>query len=73
MFLTTAITIFDDYKNAEICRKVANKCYLPTNRLMLELIRKYKGKFRISYSITGVLLEQLEKFHGRIDHVQAAG
>ncbi len=52
----------DDHKNAEICRKVANKCYLPTNRLMLELICKYKGKFRISYSITGVLLEQLERF-----------
>ena len=53
---------FDDRKNAEICRKVANKCYLPANRLMLELIEKYKGKFKISYSITGVLLEQLEKF-----------
>jgi alpha-amylase len=52
----------DDYKNAEICRKVANKCYLPTNRLMLELIRKHRGKFKISYSITGVLLEQLERF-----------
>lgn len=53
---------FDDHKNAEICRKVANKCYLPANRLMLELIQKHKGKFKISYSITGVLLEQLEKF-----------
>jgi alpha-amylase len=53
---------FDDHKNAEICRKVANKCYLPTNRLMLELIHKHRGKFKISYSITGVLLEQLEKF-----------
>ncbi|MGD0572629.1 MAG: glycoside hydrolase family 57 protein [Sedimentisphaerales bacterium] len=52
----------DDHKNAEICRKVANKCYLPANKLMLELIRKHKRKFRISYSITGVLLEQLEKF-----------
>jgi alpha-amylase len=53
---------FDDYKNAEICRKVANKCYLPANRLMLDLIRKYDGKFRISYSVTGVLLEQLEMY-----------
>ncbi len=53
---------FDDDKNAEVCRKVAGKCYLPANRLMLELIEKHKGKFRISYSITGVLLEQLQKF-----------
>ena len=50
---------FDDYKNAFICRKVANKCYLPANRLLLELIRKYDGRFKVSYSITGVLLEQL--------------
>jgi len=53
---------FDEQKNAEICRKVANKCYLPANRLMLELIKKYKGKFKISYSITGVLLEQLQLY-----------
>jgi alpha-amylase len=53
---------FDDSKNAEVCRKVANKCYLPANRLMLELIEKYNGKFKLSYSITGVLLEQLQKY-----------
>src|SRR4030042_1087242 len=53
---------FDEKKNAEICRKVAKKCYLPTNLLMLELIKKYNGRFKIAYSITGVLLEQLEKY-----------
>jgi len=53
---------FDDRKNAEICRKVANKCYLPANRLILDLIRKYDGRFRVAYSVTGVLLEQLEKY-----------
>jgi alpha-amylase len=53
---------FDDHKNANICRKVANKCYLPTNRLLLKLIRRYEGRFKISYSITGTLLEQLEKY-----------
>jgi len=53
---------FDDYKNGEICRKVANKCYLPANRLLLDLIEKYQGRFKISYSITGVLLDQLEHY-----------
>jgi len=53
---------FDDAKNAQICRKVANKCYLPANRLLLDLIRKHDGRFRISYSITGTLLEQLQEF-----------
>jgi len=53
---------FDDHKNAAICRKVANKCYLPTNRLILNLIRKFDGRFKVAYSITGVLLEQFQHF-----------
>jgi alpha-amylase len=53
---------FDDYKNGTICRKVANKCYLPANRLLLNLIRRFDGRFRIAYSITGLLLEQLERY-----------
>ena len=53
---------FDDYKNASICRKVAHKCYLPANRLLLDTINRYDGKFKIAYSITGVLLEQLQKY-----------
>jgi alpha-amylase len=53
---------FDEYKNAEICRKVAQKCYLPTNRLMLDLIRRYGKAFSISYSITGVALEQFQRW-----------
>ena len=53
---------FDDSKNGAICRKVANKCYLPANRLILDLIKEHKGKFRVAYSITGVFLEQLAEF-----------
>ena len=53
---------FDDYKNAEICRKVGSRCYLPTNRLMLELLQRYGKAFAISFSITGVALEQLERW-----------
>lgn len=53
---------FDEQKNRQICRKVANKCYLPANRLMLKLINRYGKNFKISYSITGILLEQFEKY-----------
>ncbi|HUT28518.1 MAG TPA: glycoside hydrolase family 57 protein [Sedimentisphaerales bacterium] len=53
---------FDDYKNAFICRKVANKCYLPTNRLLLDLIRRHQGRFKVAYSLTGTLLEQLQLY-----------
>lgn len=53
---------FDYHKNAAICRKVANKCYLPANRLFLDIIRRFKGRFKIAYSITGVLLEQFQQY-----------
>src|SRR5512143_1330458 len=53
---------FDEYKNGDILRKVAHKCYLPANRLLLEVIRLHEGRFRIAYSITGVALEQFEKY-----------
>ncbi|HEY6881678.1 MAG TPA: glycoside hydrolase family 57 protein [Polyangiales bacterium] len=53
---------FDDKLNAEVMRKVARKCYLPTNAKMLELIERHEGKFRISYAITGVALEQMQLY-----------
>ncbi len=53
---------FDDFANRTILRRVAEKCYLPMNAIMLELIKKHQGKFRICYSISGVALEQFEKF-----------
>ena len=53
---------FDDYKNSSICRKVANKCYLPANRLLLDIIRRFGGRFKIAYSITGIMLEQLQQY-----------
>ncbi|MCC6385098.1 MAG: glycoside hydrolase family 57 protein [Bacteroidia bacterium] len=52
----------DGEKNRAILNKVSDKCYLPANALMLELIKKYKRKFNISYSISGVALEQFEVY-----------
>jgi alpha-amylase len=53
---------FDEHKNAEVCRKVAGKCYLPTNQLMLDLIRRHEGRFKVAYSITGVVLDQFKEY-----------
>ena len=52
----------DERLNKEILNKVADKCYLPANKLMLELIKKFNKQFRISYSISGIALEQFEKY-----------
>ena len=53
---------YDDFANRTILRRVAQKCYLPMNQLVLELITKTKGKFKVAYSISGSALEQFQRF-----------
>ncbi len=47
--------------NEEILKKVAAKSYLPTNKYLLELLHKHP-EFKLSMSITGTILEQLERW-----------
>jgi len=53
---------FNNKLNHDIFEKVAKKCYLPTNNLLLNLINEFDGKFRISFSLTGTFVEYCEKF-----------
>jgi alpha-amylase len=53
---------YDDYQNRFIMRRVADKCYLPTNQLMLDLIREFGSGFKICYSISGTALDQFEQY-----------
>src|SRR3989338_9270154 len=53
---------FDEHKNEAIIKKVTHKCYLPTNKIILDLINRTDGGFKAAYSMTGIVLEQLEKY-----------
>jgi alpha-amylase len=53
---------YDDYTNESIMRKVAEKCYLPANEIILELLLKYKGKFKITFSLTGLVIDQFRLY-----------
>ncbi len=53
---------YDDFANRTILRRIAQKCYLPMNQLMLDLIRQNRGKFKICYSISGSALDQFQRF-----------
>ncbi|MBM4177306.1 glycoside hydrolase family 57 protein [Candidatus Gribaldobacteria bacterium] len=53
---------FDDERNRSYLERIVKKSYLPTNQLLLDLIEKTNGRFKFSLSLTGVLLEQLERF-----------
>ncbi|MDB4978351.1 MAG: alpha-amylase [Candidatus Peribacteria bacterium] len=52
---------FDIEKNDAIFRKVAEKCYLPANKLILDLVKTYPD-FYVSYSLSGVFLDQCEEY-----------
>lgn len=47
--------------NEIILKKVASKCYIPTNNIILSLLKKYPD-FKVAFSFSGTLLEQLEKY-----------
>ncbi len=50
-----------DINNEKILHKVANKCYLPMNHTLLELLKKHP-EFKVTFSFSGVYLDQLEEF-----------
>jgi alpha-amylase len=63
---------FDDPRNKAILLKVAEKCYLPASKLLLEMLRKYDGRFRIAFSITGCAIDQFRRWCPQmIDLLQA--
>lgn len=51
----------DDASNERILKKVAEKSYIPTNRHLLELLQN-NPEFKLSLSITGTAIEQLERW-----------
>ncbi len=53
---------YDDYTNKAVMQKIAKKCYLPANEIILDLINKNKNKFKVSYSISGLAIEQFELY-----------
>ena len=53
---------YDDYLNESIMRKVADRCYLPANKLILSLCREYGVQFKVTYSITGIALDQFQLY-----------
>lgn len=43
--------------DAETINRMADESYLPANEIILNQVREQKGKFRISFSISGTVLE----------------
>ncbi|MHB8605088.1 MAG: glycoside hydrolase family 57 protein [Thermoplasmatota archaeon] len=57
---------WDHAKNKEIFDRVADKCYLPTNAALLELIAKHDGRFKVAFSLSGTFVEQARAFRPEV-------
>ncbi len=53
---------YDDYSNESIMRKVAGKCYLPANEIIADLIARHKGKFKVTFSLSGLVINQFRLY-----------
>lgn len=51
---------YDDFANEDFIQRVAEVSFVPANRLMLEMIKENQGRFKVTFSISGVALDQLE-------------
>ena len=53
---------FDEELNRRIVEKVSTKCYLPTNALLGDLLAQHEGRFKVTFSMTGTIIEQLRQY-----------
>ncbi len=52
----------DEDHNKLVIDRIADNCYLPTNKILLQQIKKYKGLFRVAFSISGTTIEQFKLY-----------
>ncbi|MCD6529799.1 glycoside hydrolase family 57 protein [Candidatus Bathyarchaeota archaeon] len=60
---------FDDELNELIFRRIAGRCYLPINELVLEQAEKlrYAGEeFKLAYSLSGLFVEQCKRWEPKL-------
>lgn len=53
---------YDHYNNEALTRQLVDECYRPSNEMILDMIKSSNGKFKVSFSISGVTLERLEQY-----------
>jgi alpha-amylase len=53
------LDLFDTPLNRMVAERVADRCYLPMNRLLLDAIERTDGQFRCAFSLSGTVIQQL--------------
>lgn len=48
-------------RNRDVFNKVAEKCYIPATSLLLKMLKRHP-EFRVSFSVSGVFIDQCEEY-----------
>jgi alpha-amylase len=56
------LAYFDEPLNRLVAERVAERCYLPMNRLLLDAIERTDGQFRCAFSLSGTVIRQLQRW-----------
>jgi alpha-amylase len=52
---------FDTLANKAAADRFSDECYLPANKILFSLIKKYNGKFKVAFSFSGTAIEILQE------------
>lgn len=58
---------FDETLNRALITRIANECYLPVNRMLLDLIR-HNRNIRLCFSVSGVAIDQFQEHCPEVLH-----
>ncbi len=53
---------YDDFADDDIVTRIAHQSYIPAAETLLRMIEENKGMFKVSFSISGVAIEQLQQY-----------
>lgn len=53
---------YDDFADDDIVTRIAHRSYIPAAETLLRMIEQNKGQFKVSFSISGVAIEQLQQY-----------
>lgn len=56
------VEYFDDSFNRDVFLRNVRMSYLPLNKLLLELLEKYDGDFKINLSLSGLAIEHMARY-----------
>lgn len=56
------LDLFDQPLNRLVAERVAERCYLPMNQVLLEAIERTDGQFRCAFSLSGTVVRQMRQW-----------